>query len=68
MSAFNVGYDYTDDGQLTVDFPLGSVIITYNEDGVSVDIYPLHPSDGPAASCYAVKADLESDEEDSFIV
>ena len=36
-----------------------SVILIENKDGVSVDIYPLHEADGPAASCYALKADLE---------
>lgn len=46
------------DNQIAVDCPLGSVMLTWNEDGISADIFPLFIADGPAASCWADVGDL----------
>lgn len=46
------------DTQIAVDCPLGSVMLTWNEDGISADIFPLFIADGPAASCWAAVGDL----------
>jgi len=58
---FQVDWSNTPDGQLTVETAQASIIIIQNSDGVSVDIYPLHSSDGPASSCWAPRTDLEED-------
>lgn len=36
----------------------GTVIITAEDNGISVDIYPLHVTDGPIASTYVDMNDL----------
>ena len=51
-------------GHLSIECETCMIAIVKNEDGVSVDIYPLDETEGPAASCYALKADLEPIEED----
>ena len=63
MKNFIVDYGLEQFGQLSVECETCSIVIVKNEDGVSVDIYSLHEADGPAASCYALKADLEPIEE-----
>ena len=56
-----------DDGDLVVDCGMGSVILKVNEDGMSVDIYPLHIVDEPVASVWASAADLRAPNDAEFI-
>ena len=57
---YNMAYNIEqNDDSVTVDIPgMGSVVINHNDDGISVDIYPLWVADEPAASCYALMSDL----------
>jgi hypothetical protein len=59
-SQFTVDTDNSNDEDFIVDIAgKGSVIIKSNQDGVSVDIYPMHVVDEPIFTGYVLNNDFE---------
>ena len=63
IGKWTVDPEGANDGDLHIDCEMGSVIIKVNEDGISADIWAPGMPDGPAASCWAARGDLEKDED-----
>lgn len=61
---FYVDKDNNDDEHFYVDIAgKGTVCIISNQDGVSVDIFPLHVADEPLASMYVLNDDFTEEED-----
>lgn len=66
MPTFDVDEANNDEEHFYVDIlGRGTVAIIANDDGVSVDIYPLHATEHPVASMYVLNEDLYEGEEAS---
>jgi len=51
---------FLDDGQIAIDIEgRGTVYITDNQDGVSIDIYPLWAAEEPILASYLLSEDFE---------
>jgi len=66
---FKVDEGASDDESLFVDIvdEIGNratVIINIGDEGITVDIFPIHVVDGPTASTYATYGELDSWEKD----
>ena len=57
LHQFHIDQDGSDDGHLYVDVDGFTVVIIRTDEGLVVDIYPLHVVDEPLASTYAFHAE-----------
>ena len=65
MKTFEIDKLNSDDEYLYVDVAgIGTVVIKKDEEGIAVDIFPLHVVDEPVASTWALNNELLEKDED----
>jgi len=63
LPTFVVDKYNSDDEYCYVDITgIGTVVIKKDEEGIAVDIFPLHVVDEPVASCWALYSELTEEE------
>jgi hypothetical protein len=65
---FHVDQDGSDEKHLYVDVDGFTVIIIRTDEGVVVDIYPLHIVDEPVASTYAFHSEVSTEDDHDLTI
>ena len=66
INQFYIDEDNSYDEYLFVDSPMGTVVIKSDEEGIVVDIFPLHVVDEPVVSTWATAEELTNLEIEEF--